>query len=622
VTEVVLPTLAFVAIWALVAALAAGCGLLVRHGLLSAFDRAPDRGLRRCDVWIGLAALVAYLLVWNLFLAITWWTWGLPLAAAAAGLVRGMRGAERPQLDRRGGVALGAVGMGWLVLANQALGPIDDYDFGLYHANLIAYAEKYAAIPGLANLHSRLGAGDAHLLLAAFLDRRPLAGAGPHLAGGLLLALLLLDVGLRLRRPGNGPSFTRRLAALLVPATVVLVFTAPYQRVTSPNLDLAAFAAVAIGALYLAECVENQLLPEAALAATAALALASATRPLYWPFTAFAAAVFVAGAARRGAGRLLRSAVLVCLLPAVLALGWVARQAVLSGYPLYPLTAGGLSGDWRVPRAVITAQNRGDDAWARWPGVAPDTVLASWHWLRAWWLHKRARDLDAVAPLMLLAAVLVGLGARDPGRGRRTRPMLAVVVPAAATLAIWFFIAPDPRFVYAPIWLVSAGLVAWALPPLGRPSRRLSVALAGLTALAAAGLAFLGVETLVWMLPAALATWALATALAVLLGQRGIAGPLAHAAAFAVVVAGVAVAVHDGRGHTIRADGTGPLGVFVPAYPPLAPVATSSGLQLTQPANGGDQCFSVTLCVPLLIDTRLHLRGAGVAQGFSVARAR
>jgi hypothetical protein len=170
-------------------------------------------------------------------------------------------------------------------------------------------------------------------LLAAFLDRRPLVGAGPHLAGGLLLALLQLDVGLRLRRPGDGPSFTRRLAALLVPASAVVVFAAPYQRVTSPNLDLAAFAAVAVGALYLAECVENGLLAEAAVTATAALALASATRPLYWPFTAFAAAVFVAGAARLG-GAVAASA-LGLPLPAVLALA--GAHASRARYPPCPL---------------------------------------------------------------------------------------------------------------------------------------------------------------------------------------------------------------------------------------------------------------------------------------------
>ena len=345
------------------------------------------------------------------------------------------------------------------------------------------------------------------------------------------------------------------------------------------------------------------------------------TRPLYWPFTLFAAAVFVAESARLGGGRILRSAALACSLPVVLAVGWAARQAVLSGYPLYPLTAGGLSADWRVPRAVITAENRGDDAWARWPGIAPDTVLGSWHWLRAWWLDKRAHDFDVLAPLMLLGAVLAGLCARDPGRTRRTAPMLAVVAPASATLVIWFFVAPDPRFVFAPVWLVTAGLVAWALPPLERPTRRLSIALAAVTALAAAGLALLGVDRLVWMLPAALVTWAFLTALVLLLRQRGVAAPLASAAALATVIAGIAVAVHDGRGHTIHANGTGPLGVPIPPRPALRGLVTVSRLRLSQPVES-DQCFSVTLCVPVLVDTGLHLRGTGVAQGFSVADAR
>ena len=47
-------------------------------------------------------------------------------------------------------------------------------------------------------------------------------------------------------------------------------------------------------------------------------------------------------------------------------------------------------------------------------------------------------------------------------------------------------------------------------------------------------------------------------------------------------------------------------------------VTTSSGLQLTQPANGANQCSRSILCVPLLIDDHLHLRAGGVQQGFSV----
>lgn len=612
-TEVVLPVLAIMAIWALVAALAAGSGLIVRRGLFAVLGRPPG-AIARSDIWIGLAALVGYLLVWNMFLAVTWWTWAVPVAAGAWGAFAALRRAARPQLDGRAASFLALVAAGWAILADQALGPADDYDFGLYHLNLITYAEHYAAVPGLANLHSRLGGGDAHLLLAAFLDRSPVAGAGPHLVVGLLVSLLLLEVGLRLARSAAAaPSFSRRLAVLLVPATVVVTSLAPQQRLSSPNLDLGVFVAAVVGMLYLAESVERGFDPAAGLTATAMLAVASATRPLYWPLAIFASAIFVFG------HRTVRAALAVVALPALLALGWAARQAVLSGYPFYPLTAVSLPASWRVPATVMVSANRGDEAWARWPGPGPDTVLASWQWLHAYWLYKRARDPDVLAPLMLLACLgpaLVAAATRDPGRRLRVRPMLAVVVPSLAILAAWFFSAPDPRFVFGLIWLVPAALAAWALPTLGRRSAGSWAGLAAGTAAGAAGIAWIGNHHLSWMLPAALIAGG-AVAL-IVLGLRGRHGPFLAWATILSTTLGACVFTL-GSVHLERGNGNGPLGIPLPPSPELVTIATSSGLVLSQPANGSDQCWQVMLCVPALVSTSLHLRGPGVAQGFSVS---
>jgi hypothetical protein len=513
-----------------------------------------------------------------------------------------------------------------VLIADQALGPSDDYDFGLYHLDLITYAKHYATVPGLANLHSRFGAGDGHLLLTAFLDQRPLAGAGPHLVDSLLGALLLLDVGLRLaHRPVPGAAvFTRRLAALLVPATFVVAVMSPQQRISSPNLDFATFVEVAIGMLYFADSVERDLDPAAALTAVCALGLASATRPLYWALTLFVAIFFVAGVWRRSGrapGISARAVGLVAVVPFVLAAGWVARQAILSGYPLYPLTILGLPADWRVPMSVLTSANRGDDAWARWPQMDPNVVLASWHWFGAFWLPKRERDLDVVAPLMLLACIvpsLASFGVRDPSRRERTRPMLAVAVPYALLLVPWFLIAPDPRFAFALIWLVPAALAAWVLPPLGRPSRGWWVAVAGLAVLGALAVLWVSHVRLHLELPAALVLWACLGAAGALDRWKGAARAIAWSAAFSVALAGLVLTFDQHRPHLQRANGSGPLGLPLPAPPALMPVVTGSGLQLTQPVDGGNQCYGVMLCVPLLIDRNLHLRAGGVQQGFSV----
>jgi len=192
--------------------------------------------------------------------------------------------------------------------------------------------------------------------------------------------------------------------------------------------------------------------------------------------------------------------------------------------------------------------------------------------------------------------------------------MLAVVAPSALTLVVWFFTAPDPRFAWAPIWLVPAGLVAWALPPFRRLSARWLLAFVGATGLAALVLALIGIYHIIWIAPAAVIGWAV---IAVLAGRR--AAPfVAWGAALSVIVAGASIGLNNGRVHTSRANGKGPLGMPLLPPPSLIAVTTSAGLQLSQPVNGGDQCFAVTLCVPYTPNPRLHLRGRTVAQGFSV----
>ena len=434
--------------------------------------------------------------------------------------------------------ALGALAALWL--ANHAIGEASDYDLGLYHLGIIEYAEHYATIPGLANLQTRLAASDPHLLLAAFLDRGPWAGAGWHLVDGLLVSLLALELATRLARPAPAlPSFTRRVAWLLIPATMVVVGSAVDYRLASPNLDLACFVLVAVGMLYLADCVENGVRATAAVTSVATLAAASATRPLFWLSTAAAAGILVAAGPRPRADA--RRVLALCGLPAVLLVGWMTRQAILSGYPLYPVKVGALPVDWRVPASVVDYTGRWTSSWARWPGQGPDTVLSSWHWLRAYWLSAQEKSLDVIAPLALLACLLPAFAARGDGRASRRalrNPMLAVAVPSLVTLLIWFFEAPDPRFVLAPLWLLPISLAAWAVPPLGRPSPLLFVAGLGL----GIGLAAVELHVTAWYLPAALLFPLYLLGALWVIRRPGLRPALAGAVLVATAVAGAAVA--------------------------------------------------------------------------------
>jgi hypothetical protein len=625
VLHVVAPTLAVIATWLIVATILAGCGFLTRRLLLRWFSRSGAEGLSAADLWLGLAVLLAYLELWSLVFRIGWFAWLAPIAFGAAGLVLGVRRLERIPPRRLSIPALVLAATAILWAANQALGQALDYDLGLYHLNAIDYALKYAAIPGLGNLHDRLGAGNAHLLFVAFLQHGPWSRTGYHLANGLLLSMLVVDVASRFAvRPetARASSFSRRMALMLGPAALATAGASTAYRLASPNLDLAAFVLVAIGALYLAEAVERGLDPSAAVVSTAAFSMAGATRPLCWIPALLAVIVLVLAArpsARSTVGGYGRTFLLVAMLPGALVLGWLGRQAVLSGYPLFPLTLGGLPVDWRMPATTVHALSSLVTSWSRVPGDAPNQVGSFSHWFPGWF-HAQTRSYDVVVPFTLLVCALPALSCRSPEeireRSARVRPMLAVLIALLPMLVVWFLVSPDPRFALAPFWLVPIAVIAWALPT---ADRRHPLVAGVLTVVCWYALVRLGQRDIRWLFLAAFDAFAIATVVMRVAAPRVGRSLLAYVAVTAVLFAPLGIIWYGGAYDVVTANAKGgQLGIPPQAGSLTAPFVTTSGLRLVYPTPPADEdrCFDALLCTPQT-NAALRLRGSSVADGFT-----
>jgi hypothetical protein len=152
---------------------------------------------------------------------------------------------------------------------------------------------------------------------------------------------------------------------------------------------------------------------------------------------------------------------------------------------------------------------------------------------------------------------------------RRTRASAAAIVllPSLATLVLWFIAAPDVRFAFGSIWLVSIGLVAWLTP--SRAGRRVIL--------------------------------------------------------YATLVTAIVLGVGVGRAFMVRgadlwvaATGDDPFGSVAPDTVGTRPFTTASGLNLLVPVRG-DQCWRIMWCTPYP-NPRLALRGRLLWNGFSVSR--
>lgn len=585
-------TLAVVAAWVLATAVVGLLGAATRRGLWLLFAVSSDaRRWHPADLWVGLATICVILPLWNIVRPVDAWVWPLPVLGACIGgwLVlspsTGLAVGDRPTTgsDRKAGpreprarattaltvtvalIVLGAT----LYLANQALWTSNWYDTGLYHLSSMSLASEYPTPPGLANLHVRLGASNAHLLIASALDVGPWRGGGQHLANGFVAFLFLVTAAaviLDRTTPGT-PRFSRRLAVMTIAGGLALVANDASTLLASPNIDISTVFILFAGALCVALAAERQGDAHWILGGLAALAAALATRPQVAPVLAATVVLlwFLLGK------QFDRAPLWAGIAPAAVITATIAvRQTLLSGYPLYPLTILGIPVDWKVDAARIDDYREVIGVWARHPGYVDPELVANWSWLR-WWVKDAVTQADVWPMLIVTAALLflipaAALAIRGGDRAwlrARAWPATLVIAPALVGLGTWFFSAPDPRFALAWIWLVPLAGVAWLTPDRS------------------------------WFAAAPLLT------------------VCSFLAAFSV-----AAAYASDDPLLVRATGPGPFGSHDPPRSFTTTVTTSPGLTVSTPVHD-DRCWLAPLCTPEPVDG-LRLRGASIGDGFVI----
>lgn len=216
--------------------------------------------------------------------------------------------------------------------------------------------------------------------------------------------------------------------------------------------------------------------------------------------------------------------------------------------------------DWKVPEPKVVQMHAYISTWARSAGQkAP---AANDAWLKPW-LARTLKSSQVNRPLVLLAVAGITLALVRLQRRIDFGPDLWLpLLPSFAWLLFWFFTAPDSRFARAPLWLLAAWLVSFAIAVLARicrwPEQRIFYALLALGA--------------VLVFPRAFDTRSLVTDL----GRSG-------------------------------------FGVL--PKPPLKEFVTRSGLKLFVPASD-DRAWNAPLPSTPFREPRLELRGTTLREGF------
>jgi hypothetical protein len=328
------------------------------------------------------------------------------------------------------------------------------YDTGLYHAQTVRWINEYGTPPGLGNLHPRLAFNSSWLAFAALLDNGPWDGRSewllPALAwfGALLYFLHELLFGLK-----TGV----RLYALCVLAWLA------HAVVTLNTLNLYYDDPVhMINAIVLLEAwkllhdgsggFSGERKKTSLLMLGAAAFMIKPIGALSLVFTG----IMILFLLRRDKNSPFSTGVTIFAPAATALIIWVARNIILSGYPLYPVPVFPLPFDWTMPFESANANYRAVIGWARMPGPSYIQSLEKgfFFWFKPW-LARRLHSRDFLFWTLAPAALSVFWWALVL-RLARSRKALYFLVWTNLNILYWFMTAPDERFGSGFFWVNAA----------------------------------------------------------------------------------------------------------------------------------------------------------------------
>ena len=460
-----------------------GVGVLCR--LAFGFRSRETQDVLICG-WVGWALTVAVLQLWHLFLPINDLAFVLVAATGLVGLVVGKRdlgllvwGKRRLALV----MMLAAVVVG-LWVANFSVKQPGIYDTGLYHLNVVKWNSLYGIVPGLGNLHGRLGYNNASLLYSALLDVGPFEGRSHHVASAWLMLWTLLRclfAFYELFKAGAQARMETMYYALLATPLCVWIVNTGYASSHSPDVVCFMLAMVVGGELLALNHFEgvrgnpgrSRFLNIILLSIVGVVCKLS-----FLVFGAIACGVALLALishADRSSRVVHRSLIVAVVLASMVVLPWMVRGVILTGYPAYPIEVLRVERDWSVSAASCEAMVEHVKAWARAPGIAPELVGRNGGWIRPWLERVLAQNKFEIAfPLMtaLLAIMIVAFGRKrgDPRIERRRCALLCL--PGLLGVVFWFLSAPDPRFLGSISWVLAVSMLVlalqhrrhWALP--------------------------------------------------------------------------------------------------------------------------------------------------------------
>ncbi len=409
--------------------------------------------------WLGLAFTIVFLQFYSIFYPIdgrAFIIFGsifiLSLVYAKERIKKLINGLLKIKLLTRKNIAFIVLSvLVVLTLLYSASKKVVWYDTHLYHLNAVRWISDYPVVPGLANLHMRLGISSSLFLFAALTDTWILTSSSSHIALSLLLTVAVVQWLYVMARQKSSVQ-EKIFCSLTLPFFIRAAWSI---EVASLSTDL---GMAIVFLVFLLEMLRKNSLRPLIISMLGALAITfKLTGLLVAPF------LFLM-LLRQAVGKHIpirrrKIAIFSSIFTLVLTLGFVTRNLILSGWLFYPAPFGKLNFSWSVPKSTTIFLSERIKTWAQVPGGNHlETLNLNFQEWLVPWLGRYQNSIEFRILSISIILMIVIYGSENLYKIGKLlgREWLISVLIALGSIIVWFLAAPDLRFGSVFFWALFA----------------------------------------------------------------------------------------------------------------------------------------------------------------------
>lgn len=337
------------------------------------------------------------------------------------------------------------------------------YDTSLYHGQSIRWIEEYGIVKGLGNLHERFAYNSSVFSLYALFSMKYLTGGIPmHTVNGffaLVLSLSVLKIGHAWKRKKLNLSDYARVAAIYYLTTICDEIVAPSSDY--PVMCMLFFTIITW--LDLLEQDNNEDITIAPYCLLCVLGVYTLTLKLTAGLILILLAKPVVYLLKN---KKWKEIAIYLLMGLGIALPWMARSVIISGYLIYPLQAVDLFNvDWKIPEEIMQVDVANIKTWGRalYSMYAVDVPIYEWfpNWFNTTLLATE--KLLILACVLAFVIVLVAAIIIIIKKKWKYLDILLVLGTVACSYLYWQNSAPLMRYGYAYVLLLVALTTGWII---------------------------------------------------------------------------------------------------------------------------------------------------------------